>query len=219
MRRLSGLWYFMPHTATLAMVAAAAMAGVPLLNGFLSKEMFFEAALSEISFSNIIVPILVVIAGMFAVAYSLRFIHDVFFNGKTKDLPKTPHEPPRFMKIPVDILVVLCLVVGIIPAITVAPLLAVAVTSSLQDTLPKYSLAIWHGFNLPLMMSLAAFIGGIFVYLKRERLFKFYDKYIDRIDARVPYHYILDKVFALALRVTQKSVSYTHLTLPTKRIV
>ncbi|HHO41939.1 MAG TPA: DUF4040 domain-containing protein, partial [Epsilonproteobacteria bacterium] len=137
-------------------------------------------------------------------AYSLRFIHDVFFNGKTKDLPKTPHEPPRFMKIPVDILVVLCLVVGIIPAITVAPLLAVAVTSSLQDTLPKYSLAIWHGFNLPLMMSLAAFIGGIFVYLKRERLFKFYDKYIDRIDARVPYHYILDKVFALALIVTQK---------------
>src|SRR5688572_21074446 len=40
-RRLSGLFRFMPITATLAMVAAAAMAGVPLLNGFLSKEMFF----------------------------------------------------------------------------------------------------------------------------------------------------------------------------------
>ena len=40
-RRLSGLYRFMPITATLAMVAAAAMAGVPLLNGFLSKEMFF----------------------------------------------------------------------------------------------------------------------------------------------------------------------------------
>ena len=40
-RRLSGLWRFMPITATLAMVAAGAMAGVPLLNGFLSKEMFF----------------------------------------------------------------------------------------------------------------------------------------------------------------------------------
>ena len=31
----------MPITATLAMVASASMAGVPLLNGFLSKEMFF----------------------------------------------------------------------------------------------------------------------------------------------------------------------------------
>ena len=39
--RLSGLHRAMPITATLAVVAAAAMAGVPLLNGFLSKEMFF----------------------------------------------------------------------------------------------------------------------------------------------------------------------------------
>lgn len=40
MRKLSGLFSYMPITATLAMVASAAMAGVPLLNGFLSKEMF-----------------------------------------------------------------------------------------------------------------------------------------------------------------------------------
>src|SRR3954469_13525931 len=45
-RRLNGLYRFMPITATLAMVAAAAMAGVPLLNGFLSKEMFFAESLS-----------------------------------------------------------------------------------------------------------------------------------------------------------------------------
>ena len=45
MRRINGLWKYMPHTATLAIVAAAAMAGVPLLNGFLSKEMFFAEAL------------------------------------------------------------------------------------------------------------------------------------------------------------------------------
>src|SRR5690606_14008726 len=31
MRRINGLWKYMPHTATLAMVAASAMAGVPLL--------------------------------------------------------------------------------------------------------------------------------------------------------------------------------------------
>src|SRR3954463_4724978 len=45
-RRLSGLNRSMPFTARLAMVAAAAMAGVPLLNGFLSKEMFFAESLS-----------------------------------------------------------------------------------------------------------------------------------------------------------------------------
>ena len=47
MRKLNGMWRFMPYTATLAMVAAAAMAGVPLLNGFLSKEMFFAETLHQ----------------------------------------------------------------------------------------------------------------------------------------------------------------------------
>lgn len=45
MRRMRGLMRLMPVTGTLAIVAAA-MAGVPLLNGFLSKEMFFAEAAS-----------------------------------------------------------------------------------------------------------------------------------------------------------------------------
>ncbi|MGE5149993.1 MAG: proton-conducting transporter membrane subunit [Rhodospirillaceae bacterium] len=46
MRVLRGLYRSMPVTGTLAIVASAAMAGVPLMNGFLSKEMFFaETAL------------------------------------------------------------------------------------------------------------------------------------------------------------------------------
>src|SRR5690606_16425862 len=46
LRELGGLRRYMPITATLAVVAGAAMAGVPLLNGFLSKEMFFAEALA-----------------------------------------------------------------------------------------------------------------------------------------------------------------------------
>ncbi len=204
MRRLSGLWAFMPHTATLAMVAASAMAGVPLLNGFLSKEMFFERALDAAALHTFIIPVLATIAGVFSVAYSIRFIHDVFFNGETKDLPKTPHEPPRFMKIPVDLLVVACFAVGTIPMFTVAPILAVAVMGSLQTELPTYSLAIWHGFNIPLLMSFIAFFGGIFVYYKREKLFAWYEKNLSHIDARVPYNKLIDFIFDLADYVTSK---------------
>ncbi len=47
MRKLNGLWKYMPWTALLAIVASSAMAGVPLLNGFLSKEMFFAEALES----------------------------------------------------------------------------------------------------------------------------------------------------------------------------
>ncbi|MFZ5594967.1 MAG: monovalent cation/H+ antiporter subunit A [Pseudomonadota bacterium] len=173
MRRLNGLWKYMPHTATLAMVAAASMAGVPLFNGFLSKEMFFTEALELHQTGTLwwIVPAAATLAGVFAVAYSLRFIHDVFFNGEPVDLPRTPHEPPRWMKVPVEILVVLCLLVGIFPAYTVAPLLNVAAGSVLGGPLPEFDLAIWHGFTFPLLMSVVALSGGVLVYFALQYRF------------------------------------------------
>lgn len=177
MRRINGLWKYMPHTGLLAMVAASAMAGVPLLNGFLSKEMFFNETLNSslLGSFNWLIPAVATLAGVFAVAYSLRFIHDVFFNGEPIDLPKyPPHEPPRYMKVPVEILVFLCLLVGVVPAYTVAPLLATSASAALGGQLPEYSLAIWHGFNLPLIMSCVALLGGILVYACRKPLFSWY---------------------------------------------
>ena len=95
MRRLSGLMRFMPFTGTLAIVAAAAMAGVPLLNGFLSKEMFFAEAADwhNGTWLDNSLAWLATAAGIFAVAYSLRFIATVFFGPPPEDLPRTPHEP------------------------------------------------------------------------------------------------------------------------------
>ena len=166
-RRLSGLYHFMPITATLAMVSAAAMAGVPLLNGFLSKEMFFAEAIQDHvkSFLDDALPYVVTLASMFSVAYSLRFIHGVFFGPPAEDLPRTPHEPPHWMRFPVELLVLLCLLVGIIPSWTVGPFLSVAVQSVLGQETPYYSLALWHGFNLPLLMSAIAMTGGVILYL------------------------------------------------------
>lgn len=178
MRRINGLWKYMPHTALLAMVASSAMAGVPLLNGFLSKEMFFSETLHQQllgSFSALI-PGLATLAAVFSVAYSLRFIHDVFFNGEPVNLPKfPPHEPPRSMKIPVEILVFLCILVGTFPAFSVSGLLASAAQASLGHELPAYSLSIWHGFNLPLLMSVIAMLGGIALYSMRRPLYQWYD--------------------------------------------
>ncbi|MDG9928956.1 MULTISPECIES: monovalent cation/H+ antiporter subunit A [unclassified Pseudomonas] len=187
MRRINGMWKYMPHTAVLAMVASSAMAGVPLLNGFLSKEMFFGETLQQAllgSFFNWLIPVAATVAAVFSVAYSLRFIHDVFFNGEPVNLPKfPPHEPPRYMKVPVEILVFLCLLVGMLPAYTVAPLLAVAAQASLGGPLPEYSLAVWHGFNFPLMMSCVALVGGVLIYIGRKPLFRWYEG-LPELDAK-----------------------------------
>ena len=191
MRLINGLWHYMPRTAALAMVASAAMAGVPLLNGFLSKEMFFAETLHLGAlgpFSGLL-PAAATLAGVFAVAYSARFIHDVFFNGQPRRLPKfPPHEPPRFMQLPVVILVGQCLVVGVFPTLTVAPFLAMAARDMLGGSLPAYDLAVWHGFNTPFAMSLVALAGGLALYGGRQRLFAAHKRLLPQVDAQRLFH-------------------------------
>jgi multicomponent K+:H+ antiporter subunit A len=171
-RRLSGLRQSMPITAALAVVAAAAMAGVPLVNGFLSKEMFFAESLTAPAplppFEGML-PVAATLAGVFSVAYSLRFICGVFLGPAPVGLPRQPHEPPRLMRFPVELLVLACLAVGIFPAITVGPLLAAAAAAVLGAATPAYSLAVWHGFTLPLLMSTVALAGGVVLYLLLRR--------------------------------------------------
>jgi multicomponent K+:H+ antiporter subunit A len=175
MRKLNGLMKAMPITGGLAIVASLSMAGVPLFNGFLSKEMFFVEAVNKESHAAMewILPVGATIAGILSVAYSLRFVHDVFFNGEPVGLPKHPHEPPRFMRLPVEALVVICLAVGMFPAQTIGPLLALGAQATLfgmpGPVLPEYKLAIWHGFNLPLLMSVLALAGGALLYTGLQR--------------------------------------------------
>ena len=174
MRRLDGLYRFMPITGTLAIVACAAMAGVPLLNGFLSKEMFFAETvfISAHPAVEYGLPALATLAGVFAVAYSLRFGHDVFFGPPPTDLPRPPHEPVHWMRVPVELLVLACVVVGVLPAWSIGALLATAAQPVVGGSLPEYSLAVWHGFNTPLVMSLIATVGGTLLYLRFAAAFK-----------------------------------------------
>lgn len=205
MRKLNGLWQFMPVTATLAMVASASMAGVPLLNGFLSKEMFFAETLHQdvLGALSWLLPVLATVAAMLSVAYSARFIHDVFFNGQPKGLPKTPHEPPRYMRVPVEILVALCILVGVLPQYVVGDLLQVASAAALAGPVPEYSLSIWHGFNLPLLMSVVALVLGITLYANRKHLFRFQAE-IPTVNALVLFEQWFRQLVSKAQRLHQR---------------
>jgi multicomponent K+:H+ antiporter subunit A len=167
MRKLSGLFRFMPITASLAMVAAAAMAGVPLLNGFLSKEMFLAAAVAQGSRHSFAygLPLLATLASVCSVLYSLRFIHTTFFGPAPTACPLTPKEPPQWMRFPIEILVLICLLVGIAPNLTIGPFLSAAVQAVMGAQAPEYSLRVWHGFSPALGLSLAALVGGTLLYV------------------------------------------------------
>jgi multicomponent K+:H+ antiporter subunit A len=199
MRKVNGLFRIMPITATLAIVAAGAMAGVPLANGFLSKEMFFAETIGHPAFDEVgwLLPLFATLAGVLAVAYSARFIHDVFFNGAPIDLPRQPHEPPRWLRAPIEVLVVACLLVGIFPEWSVAPLLRVAAGAVLQGPLPEFRLALWHGFNMPFVMSLAALAGGVLVYALRQPLFALYER-LPSLHARIAFERFYERLVAFA---------------------
>ena len=168
LRKLSGLWQLLPFTATLTMITAASMAGVPLTNGFLSKEMFFTELLANLSGPVMILSaIIATFAGIFAVAYSVRLIHGVFFDGPLgKEVPnKDAHEPPFGMRAPATLLAALCILVGLFPALLVEPIVNSTARASIQN--PSFEgahLAIWHGFNAPLVMSIIALAGGLIFY-------------------------------------------------------
>ena len=215
-RKLSGLVRLIPFTATLAMVASASMAGVPLLNGFLSKEMFFAETvfISATAWVEITLPVIATIAGTFSVAYALRFTVDVFFGPPATDLPHTPHEPPRWMRAPVELLVFTCLLVGIFPAQVVGSILAAAALPVVGGVLPQYSLAIWHGWNAPMIMSLVAMSGGVVLYLLlRKQLKRGRFKYPPIIS-----HFNGKRAFERCLVVMMRGVRRIEKRISTKRL-
>ena len=207
MRKLAGLMRFMPWTATLAMVAAAAMAGVPLLNGFLSKEMFFDEALrADIGGWSWVVPVVATFAGACSVAYSVRFIHDVFFHGDPQDMPNAhPHEPPLFMKLPVALLVLVCVVVGLFPAATLGPMVATAAAAVLHAPPPEHHLAIWHGFNLPLAMSMTATVIGVAMYAALQRNFRLHLHHPRRVTGRLLFTHAVEGLLDFARWLTART--------------
>ncbi|MDR1076502.1 MAG: monovalent cation/H+ antiporter subunit A [Xanthomonadaceae bacterium] len=204
MRRLGGLRHYLPMTSTLAIIASLAMAGVPLLNGFLSKEMFFSQTLDIAGHEAMraAMTAAAAAAGVFAVSYSLRFVHDTFFGKGPRALDEVPHEPPRWMKIPVEILVITCLIVGIAPAWTIAPVLAAVVNGTLGAAAPQYSLSIWHGFNWPLAMSMASLAGGVALYSGLRKLIDLHAIARNSLGRRI-YRFNMDSLFSLAWKLTR----------------
>jgi len=204
MRKLQGLMGLMPITATLAMVVAASMAGIPPFNGFMSKELFLDQAAQQHLFGGLswFVPVLATVGAALSVAYSIRFIHDVFFNGEYKELPKKPHDPPRMMSAPVALLALLCIAIGIAPMPIVSELLNSAVTA-VTHSQAEVKLSLWHGFNIPLLMSAIAVVAGILIYIARDQLFTF-NRQFDGQDAKHNFERLVQKASDASSRLFDK---------------
>ncbi len=166
-RRLGGLRTLMPVTFVIATLAALSMAGIPFLNGFLSKEMMLEEANRTVLFGSVwFVPVLATIGSLFSAAYCFRLIGHVFLGPVRDDYPAKPHDPGSGMWLPPAILVVLVVLIGVLPGLAepYVKLVTAAVLGGEADV-PKAYFKLWHGLVPALYMSIIALVGGLLLML------------------------------------------------------
>jgi NADH-quinone oxidoreductase subunit L len=94
MRQMGGLGAKMPFTRIVFIIGALALAGIPPLNGFWSKEMLLEAGLE--SGATLAYLVMLLVAGLTAV-YTVRMVTLVFFGKPRSELQA--HDAQTAMKI------------------------------------------------------------------------------------------------------------------------
>ena len=154
----------MPLTATVLVLAALAMAGVPPLGGFVSKELFLEHMLS-------LSPMAAAIAvggSVLTAAYCFGLILAVL-NGHQRAVPTThqPHDPGWKLLWAPAVLAMGALVAGLAPQATLGPLVEAATQAAIGTGAehPHLHLALWHGFTPTLGVSVGVLTTGLLVCL------------------------------------------------------
>lgn len=206
-RLLGGLRKLMPVTFTIASLAALSLAGIPLLNGFLSKEMMLQETTETVLFGSYwLVPVLATVGSVFSAAYSFRLIGHVFLGPVRDDYPSKPHDPPAGLWLPPALLIIPVVGIGVAPFL-IEPFVKMVTASVLGSTaeVPTAYLKIWHGFVLPLYMSMIAIAGGLVMVAIFRPALRFWDN-LPRPEAKQ----IFDTIIAAAVRLAQVLILPLH---------
>jgi multicomponent Na+:H+ antiporter subunit A len=207
LRRLSGLGLRLPALGVIGTLAAASMAGIPPLLGFVGKEAAFtalwEGGLPDRT-AALVVLAGIVLGSTLTVGYTARFVWGAF--ARKPGLPPTEpaelvHRPgPLFLTAPA-VLAVAGLVLG--PA---SPLLE-PLDAGYADGLPLLApeaekLALWHGLQPALALSALTLIGGVALFAARSSLARFQQRHAVGASADEGYWNTLQALDRLAVLVT-----------------
>jgi proton-translocating NADH-quinone oxidoreductase chain M len=116
-REMGGLAGKMPFTAVSSAISALSIAGTPPFACFISEFLIFVGAFEVINTDSfyLIPTVLMLIATVFSLAYSLRYISRVFLGQPKNGGEKKVVDVPNWMKAAMAILVVLVIILGIWP--------------------------------------------------------------------------------------------------------
>jgi multicomponent Na+:H+ antiporter subunit A len=163
---LGGLRLAMPVTWVATLVAGLSMAGVPLLFGFVGKELLYKAQLGA-GAPALLLGVAVGVGMLTVVAAGLVAWGP--WAGGRRPLPQAPHEVPAAMLPGVVLPAAAGLAAGLAPAAVVGPV-AGAATAAITGSADGLHLAPWYGFDLALALSAATLLGGVALYPTRNRI-------------------------------------------------
>ena len=166
-RRLQGIGRIMPVTAVAATLAAASMAGVIPLFGFVSKEAALYAAY-HLDAGKLVVLGLITAGSVLTAAYAIRFVRGAFLNKPDDELrgdavdPADVHAPDRLFELPGALLTVLTVVFALVLA-PIDEVVALA-AGSLVEGGDGFHLELWHGLGIPLYLSTGILVLGAILW-------------------------------------------------------
>ncbi|MBL4915668.1 monovalent cation/H+ antiporter subunit A [Szabonella alba] len=200
-KRLGGLRKLMPVTFAIVCIAALSMAGIPPLNGFLSKELMLTEAVETPWAGNAwILPALATIGALFSVAYSFRLIAHVFLGPVRDDYPHKPHDPGFGMWAAPAFLALLVVLIGLMPMTFAGDLVRATASAVIGE--PAYvNIYHWHGFVPALFLSLLAVGGGLVVLGLHPRLEAGWNA-VPRPEAKAIFDGLVEPFARLSRRVT-----------------
>lgn len=172
--KLGGLARAMPWTATAAMLAALAMAGMAPFMGFISKELLYEATLGVPEWATALTAIAVIANSLGIVAAGLVAVQP--FVGKPTAAGEHAHEGGW----PLYIAPLLLAILGLLGAFFLTPVatlfLQPAINAIVTDAEPV-KLYLWHGVNPMLILSIVTVVAGGIAFWGRTRLLTFVAKW------------------------------------------
>jgi multicomponent Na+:H+ antiporter subunit A len=164
---LNGLGKSMRLTGLSALLAGMSMAGILPFFGFIGKELLYEAALQAETFRWLLFAV-TFFSGMVFVAVAIALGYGLFWRRKGEATP-LEHQNNSMLSLPPVMLSVVGLIFGLVPGLLATPLLRRAAEALLGQE-QVFELALWHGFNLVLGLSLVTIALGYVVYRYSGRL-------------------------------------------------
>lgn len=164
--KLAGLKKVLGPVAIAAVLAALSSAGLPSTFGFIGKDLIYEATLHAEKNWVLILTIIAVATNVCLVAAGFMAGIKPFFGQLPSEYEKL-HLPYKSMWIPPLILGCLGLLFGLLPGL-VGDLLSKQTANSIFGADTEMHLAIWHGFNTVLILSLATLAAGTILYFANK---------------------------------------------------